>query len=80
MKGFAREVAWFFIAVILAIPGAYFFMYLMNLSPQGSTISSFEEVFEMELFIIGAIISFFCAYIIRIIIWAMVKTFHTDDT
>ncbi len=73
MKAFARELAWFFIAIVLAAPVAYFFGYLMALEPEGATMTKFEEVFQMELFIIGAILGFVCTYLMRVIIWAVAK-------
>ena len=73
MKVLARELSWFFIAVLLAGPVAYFFGYLMGLEPEKATLTINEEVFQMELFIIGAILGFICTYLIRIIIWAVVK-------
>ena len=73
MKAFARELAWFFIAILIAIPIAYLFAHLMNLSPEGIKMTQHEEVFQMELFIIGAILGFICAYVVRMIIWAVTK-------
>jgi ABC-type multidrug transport system permease subunit len=73
MKAFARELAWFFVAIVVAAPIAYFFGYLMNLEPEGPSMSQTEEVFQMELFIIGGIIGFVSTYLMRIIIWAVAK-------
>lgn len=73
MKALARELAWFFIAILLAAPVAYFFGYLMALEPEGTSMNNFEEVFQMELFIIGAILGFVSTYVMRVIIWAVAK-------
>ncbi len=73
MKAFARELSWFFIAILLAVPVAYVFGYLMNLTPEGEIMTFSEEVFQMELFIVGAIIGFICTYLMRLIIWAVVE-------
>ncbi len=74
MRALARELSWFFIAILLAAPIAYFFgFYLMNLEPEGPTLTKNEEVFYMELFIIGGILGFICTYFIRVIIWAVTK-------
>ncbi|MEQ9289274.1 MAG: hypothetical protein RIG77_20270 [Cyclobacteriaceae bacterium] len=80
MKALARELIWFFIAAILSIPIAYFFIYLMGLSPEGAQLSKTEEVFQMELFIIGAILGFVCTYFIRVIIWSVAKYLTEDDS
>ena len=73
MKALARELIWFFIAVILATPIAYFFGYLTGLEPEGLQLTNDEEVFQMELFFIGWIIGFICTYFMRVIIWAVSK-------
>jgi ABC-type multidrug transport system permease subunit len=73
MKAFAREIAWFFMAIVIAVPIAYLFAYLLSLEPQGPSLTISEEVFQMEFFIIGAILGFVCTYLIRIIIWAIAK-------
>ncbi|MCR9249859.1 MAG: hypothetical protein NXI20_05520 [bacterium] len=73
MKALARELLWFFTAVVLCMPIAYLFAYLLDLKPEGPTMTFNEEVFQMELFIVGAIIGFIGTYIMRVIIWAMKK-------
>jgi hypothetical protein len=78
MRAFARELAWFFLAVVIAMPIAFFFGYLLNLKPEGPSLTFNEEVFQMELFIIGAIIAFVGTYLLRVIIWAMAKFLTTD--
>jgi ABC-type multidrug transport system permease subunit len=79
MKALARELIWFFIAVILASPIAYFFGYVMGLEPEGAKMVIEEEVFQMEMFIIGGIIGFVCTYLMRVIIWAMAKFLIHED-
>lgn len=71
MKILARELIWFFIALILAAPVAYLFSYSMGLEPEGVTLSTEEEVFQLEFFIIGYGIGIVCTYIMRIVIWAV---------
>ena len=73
MKAFARELAWFFIAILIAIPIAYLFAHMMNLQPEGIKMTPHEEVFQMELFITGAVLAFICTYVMRVIIWAVSK-------
>ena len=80
MKALARELIWFFIALILAIPVAYFFIYLMELTPEGTKLSKNEEIFQMELFIIGAILGFVCTYFIRVIVWSVAKHLTDNDS
>ena len=73
MKAFARELSWFFIAILLATPVAFLFGYIMGLEPEGVTLTKTEEVFQMELFLIGAVLAFVSTYLMRIIIWAFSK-------
>lgn len=78
MKAFARELSWFFIAVFLSGPIAYLFGSLMNLEPEGASMTKTEEVFQMEIFVIGAIIGFLGTYLIRVIIWAVAKNLVSE--
>lgn len=78
MKAFARELLWFFIAILLSAPLAYIFGYIMSLEPEGLTLTMQEEVFQMELFIVGGIVGFFGTYLIRVIIWAVYKHLIKD--
>lgn len=76
MKVLARELLWFLIAIILSLPIAVLFGYLIGVEPNGKY-SLEEEVFQMELFIIGGVLAFICTYFMRVIIWA-VATFLID--
>jgi hypothetical protein len=78
MKTFAREIAWLMIALVLAIPVGYLFGRLLGLQPEGVQTTSIEEVFEMELFLIGAIIGFVCTYLMRVLIWSIMKNLIND--
>ncbi len=73
MKAFARELIWFFIALVLAMPVAFLFSYSSNLQAESDQLKPLEEVFEMEFFIIGFILGFIFTYFMRAIIWAIAK-------
>jgi hypothetical protein len=75
MKIFARELLWFLLALVLAAPVAWLFSYSLGLEPTGPTISTEEEVFQMELFIIGYIVGIIGTYLMRLVIWAVQKVF-----
>ena len=75
MKIIAREILWFFLALVLAAPVAWFFSYSLGLEPSGPSLSTEEEVFQMELFIIGYIVGIIGTYIMRLVIWAVKKVF-----
>ena len=73
MKTFAREFLWFITAMILALPVSYLFIEYLALTPSGDQSTIYEQTFEMELFITGAIIGFILTYIMRLVIWSIKK-------
>jgi hypothetical protein len=73
MKVIARELVWLFIALMLSMPVGYIFGSLLGLRPENEELTSLEEVFEMEVFLIGAIIGFVLTYIMRVFMWAITK-------
>ncbi len=73
MKIFAREFLWFITAIILALPVSYLFIDYLALTPSGDQSTIYEQTFEMELFITGAIIGFILTYIMRLVIWSIKK-------
>ena len=73
MKIFAREFHWFITAIILALPVSYLFIEYLALTPSGDQSTIYEQTFEMELFITGAIIGFILTYIMRLVIWSIKK-------
>ena len=73
MKVIARELVWLFIALMLSMPVGYIFGSLLGLRPENDELNSLEEVFEMEVFLIGAIIGFVLTYIMRVFMWAITK-------
>jgi hypothetical protein len=73
MKTVARELMWLLIAILLAVPMGYLFGTILELEPEADTATTIETVFEMELFIIGAIIGFVLTYVMRVLMWAISK-------
>lgn len=72
MKQFiAKEVLYLFVALIAAVPVSLFFLYLVNLHPAEQQLSADEQVLEMDLLLIGALLGFFGVYIIRLTVWAV---------
>lgn len=71
MRIFAREMLWLFIAILFAVPLAYLFVHLMNLSPEGMTLTQDEEVFQMDFFFIGGILGIIGVYVMRVIMWSI---------
>ena len=73
MKIFAREFLWFITAIILALPVSYLFIEYLALTPAGDQSTIYEQTFEMELLITGAIIGIIFTYLMRLVIWAIKK-------
>lgn len=67
----ARELLWFFGAALVAVPIAVLFNYMMVKVPLEGA-SETEQVFEMELFVIGGIIGFIGTYFMRAVMWAAI--------
>jgi len=75
MKIFARELLWFLLALVLAAPIAWLFSYSLGLTPAGPALSTEEEVFQMEFFIIGYVVGIVGTYLMRLVAWAVSKVF-----
>ena len=69
----AKEFMFFFIALIVAVPVGFLFVYLEGLEPLGTELSESEKVLEMEFLIVGAILGFLGVYIVRLTVWAAGK-------
>lgn len=62
---------WFIVACAVAMPIAYLFAYILALEPEGPALTMEEEAFQMELFLIGAVLGFLGIYLMRTIAWAI---------
>lgn len=69
----AKELLFFFIALIVAIPVSILFLFVMNLQPAGNDLTAEESMLEIEFLIIGALLGFLGVYLARLTVWA-VKT------
>ncbi len=65
---FMRELFWFILTIVISLLLSLFFMELVNLSSSSINLKDIEEIFTVQLYIIGCIVSFISIYIIRIII------------
>jgi hypothetical protein len=70
-KFFAKEFLWLILTIVLAIPLGFVFLHFLELSPQGQQYNYEEEVFLVQLYLIGVLLSFAGIYIIRIMISAL---------
>ncbi len=66
-KVLAREFLWFIGALILSVPLAFAFLWLLGLTAETTVYTREEEKFAMSLFLLGYILSFIGIYLARII-------------
>lgn len=66
-KVLAREFLWFIGALILAIPLAFAFLWLLGLTENTTIYTQEEEKFAISLFMLGYILSFIGIYLARIV-------------
>ena len=69
----AKEFLYFFVAVIVAIPVGFLFLYMLHAQPEGAPMTKDEKVLEMDLLLIGGLLGFAGVYIIRLTVWAVKK-------
>ncbi|MEM9338105.1 MAG: hypothetical protein AAGA66_05210 [Bacteroidota bacterium] len=74
----ATEVMFFFIAIIVAIPVAFLYLYLIDFEPAFEGLSKDEKVLEMDLFLIGGLLGFIGLYLVRFTIWGVKKVLTGD--
>jgi len=63
----AREVLWFIVAIILAFPLGFVFLWLLDITASGSYPTQAEKDFVVELYLIGCILGFLGIYFMRLI-------------
>ena len=71
-KAILREILWFFVALLLSLPLAFAFIGLLKLTSAGPELNDVEKVFTLQLFVIGAIVSFACVYVVRLVYLAII--------
>jgi hypothetical protein len=67
----AKELLYFFFAIITAIPVAFLFLYMLQLDPDQQGLSGDEKVLEVDLMLIGAVLGFLGVYLTRVTVWAV---------
>jgi hypothetical protein len=68
----AKEIVFLLAAVLLAVPAGLLFSYLVQLDPGAqNSVPMDAVVFEVELLIIGGLIGFIGAYLMRLVVWAV---------
>jgi ABC-type tungstate transport system substrate-binding protein len=78
-KTILKELMWFIIASILAVPLSFVFLMLFKLTSSNPKLNEVEKVFTIQLFMIGWLVMFLCIYIVRIVIKALLKLVGVSD-
>ena len=78
-KTILKELMWFIIASILAVPLSFVFLMLFKLTSSNPKLNEIEKVFTIQLFMIGWLVMFLCVYIVRIVIKALLKLVGVND-
>ena len=63
----AREFLWFIGALVLSIPLAFLFLWMLGLTTDTTIYTREEEIFATKLFLLGYILSFLGIYLTRIV-------------
>jgi ABC-type tungstate transport system substrate-binding protein len=79
-KTILKELMWFIITSILAVPLSFVFLMLFKLTSSNPKLNEVEKVFTIQLFMIGWLVMFLCVYIVRIVIKALLKLVGVHDT
>lgn len=77
MKIFVRELFWLVLSTVLSLILGFVFLELIELTSTQRTLQPIEQVFSVELYLIGCLISIVAIYIVRIIFIA-IKMFTRD--
>ena len=75
---FAREFLWFIGALVLSIPLAFLFLWMLGLTTDTTIYTREEEIFATKLFLLGYILSFLGIYLTRIV-YACIKLVLTGE-
>lgn len=64
---FLRELFWLVLSFVLSLVLSFLFLELLGLTSTERSLKEIEQVFSVQLYIIGCFISFVSIYIVRII-------------
>jgi hypothetical protein len=71
-KTIARELFWFFVAILIAVPISLLFVWMVELNPEGEQASLAELVLQLDfILLIGLGIGIICVYLIRLMAWSV---------
>ena len=79
MRVIARELLWLLVSLVFGIVSGVIFISFLELEPEFESLSTFEKVFEMEVYLIGVILGIIGTYLMRIVAWALKKNVIKDS-
>jgi hypothetical protein len=74
-----REILWFFISLVLAVPLGFVFLSFLNLSSAAPTVNELEKLFVMQLLFISFVVAFIAIYVVRLVVYAVKKLLPGTD-
>lgn len=76
----AKEFLYLFVGILVSIPVAFIFLYLVKAQPADANyMTSDEKVLEMDLLLIGALLGFAGMYLARFTVWAVKKVVSPES-
>jgi hypothetical protein len=74
-----REILWFFISLVLAVPLGFVFLSFLNLSSAAPTVNELEKLFVVQLLFISFVVAFIAIYVVRLVVYAVKKLLPGTD-
>lgn len=68
---FLRELFWLVLSFVLSLVLSFIFMELVELTSTDRNLQPIEEVFSVQLYLIGCVVSVIAIYMVRIIFMAI---------
>tara|TARA_B100001093_G_scaffold230919_1_gene221525 strand:+ start:5150 stop:5383 length:234 start_codon:yes stop_codon:yes gene_type:complete len=66
-----REIFWLIFASIISLLLSFIFLEFIDLTSAKKDLTDIEKIFSVQLYFIGWIVSVFCIYIVRIIVYTI---------
>ncbi|MDA9144403.1 hypothetical protein N9N76_01500 [Flavobacteriaceae bacterium] len=66
-----RELFWLVLSFVLSLVLSFFFLELLDLTSSARDLKRVEQIFSVQLYLIGCVVSFISIYIVRIIVTAI---------
>ncbi|MAJ36319.1 MAG: hypothetical protein CMC19_09940 [Flavobacteriaceae bacterium] len=70
-KIIVRETFWFLLSVVLSLLLSFVFLEILQLTSTNRNMNKLEQVFSVQLYIIGCFMSIIFIYVVRVIAYAL---------